>query len=237
MSEVNEISSIGSLTGRTVISLSSGNKLGRVTDAQIDPLNGQLLGLTLDEAKGGTMFLLPLDAIYSFGRDAVMAESDGSIRTVDDSVQSGRYAKELFGTTVIMESGDVLGEIADVLITLKAPPVVIYEVRKSMLDRLLGRNFYIPASVGHALSDDAARLVVSDATAQIASADMTAFVGPVIDVRGTPSEPVDSTAYEAQPAGRKRDSDVARPNSVNDQTLPMRTDEDDTILRRPVTKG
>ena len=78
MSEVSEISSIGSLTGRTVISLSSGNKIGRVTDAQIDPLNGQLLGLTLDEAKGGTMFLLPLEAIYSFGRDAVMAESDGS---------------------------------------------------------------------------------------------------------------------------------------------------------------
>lgn len=88
------------------------------------------------------------------------------------------------------------------------------------MDKLLGRGFYIPASAGHALSDDAQRLVVPDETAANTSADIAGLVSQPLIVRTF--EPVlgdiDKTLIVLQ--------------DDEDQTIVrMNYDEDETILR------
>jgi uncharacterized protein YrrD len=217
MNKDNELAPIGSLTGMTVLSLSTGNKVGRVEDVHIDPNNGRLLGLLLADENGAPADL-PYEKIYSFGRDAVMAESDEAVRVItENEAVVGRNAKDLFGTNIVMESGVILGEISDILVTLKPPPAVLYEVRRSMLDRLLGRTFFIPASVAYVLSDDAARLLVPDITAEIASPEAKDLAGPTVEIRSFPGFDVNDDG--------------------EDETVVHEPDEDATVLRRRDTSG
>src|SRR5215203_4222020 len=179
MSESSDVVPIGTLAGKAILSLESGNKLGRVLDVLVDPVNGLLLGLDL-EREGGILEL-PYEKIYSLGKDAVMAVSDDSAAAATgDDERRIRRARDLLGTQVVMESGEILGEIADVFVTLKPPPTVLYEVRRSMLDRMLGRTFFIPASVGNVLSADAKRLLVPDITAEIATDEISSLIGPSV---------------------------------------------------------
>jgi len=107
---------------------------------------------------------------------------------------------------VILESGDILGEIADVLITLKPPPVVLYEVRRSLLDRFLGRTFFIPASVANVLSADAKRLLVPDFTAEVAT-DVIPDRSLSVDVRSF-QEPRDPRAHRSDSGISDPDEDA-----------------------------
>src|SRR5688500_5312996 len=133
MSDLREVSPISLLTGMTVISLSSGNKIGRIVESFIDPINGVLLGVSVERPDGSTGSLAH-DQIYSFGRDAVMATTDSSIVSSPDGTHvSGRPAGELIGTKIITESGDVLGQITNLLVTLQPPPRIIYEARQSII--------------------------------------------------------------------------------------------------------
>ena len=234
MSESNDVVPIGSLTGRPILSISTGNKLGHVSHVRIEPINGRLSGLALQETENAD---LPYDRIHSFGRDAVMAASDDSVVDLGDPSGSFvRRAEDLIGTKVVMDSGEILGEIADVLVGLSPPPVVLYEIRRSMLDRLLGRTFFIPASVGYALSDDSARLIVPDQTAEIASSDISTLLGPAIDVKSFPTE-TDSSAgedYEEETVLRDEDATVLHYREDEDETLLISDDEDETVLRRSI---
>ena len=210
--EPNSVAPADSLVGKTVLSLASGNKLGHVTGVNIDPVNGLLVALAL-KLEDGEAAKVPYEAIHSFGRDAVMAESEQAVLPLpaeDRTVE--RNARDLFGTKVILESGVLLGEIANVLVTLRPPPSVLYEVRRSMLDRLLGRTFFIPASVAYVLSDDAERLLVPDITSEIATTEVNDIAGPAVDVRSFPASGI---AAETE-----------------DETLVREPDEDATVLRR-----
>ena len=237
MADTNDVVSVSALAGMPVLSLSTGNKLGCVSDVRVDPVNGTLVSLTLEGGQGAE---LAYEQVYSFGSDAVMATSESSlISSATAAMEPGRRAKDLIGTKVVMESGEVLGEIADVLVTLKPPPGVVYEIRRSMLDRLLGRTFFIPASVGYALSDDAARLVVPDRTAEVASTDVSALAGVTVDVRSFPSS-IDQPAwneYEDETVIRDPDG-VSRALRYrdDDETLLIREDEDETVVRRPIDR-
>ena len=233
MNESSDVVPIGTLAGKAILSLGSGNKLGRVLDVLVDPVNGLLLGLDL-EHEGG-ISELPYEKIYSIGKDAVMAVSDDSVvAETKDEERRIRRARDLLGTQVVMESGEILGEIADVFVTLKPPPAVLYEVRRSMLDRLLGRTFFIPASVGNVLSADAKRLLVPDITAEIATDEISTLIGPSVDVRSFPV-PQNLTAEfdDAESAIIERDEDatVLRFRDREDDTLLVRDDEDETVLR------
>ena len=236
MTESNQAVPIGALTGKPVLSLATGNKLGRVADVRIGPVNGLLLGFML-EPREGYAADLPYERIYSVGRDAVMASEDAIVPTAGENGKLSRPAKDLLGAKVVTESGQVLGEIADVLVTLCQPPAVIYEIRRSMLDRLLGRTFFIPASVGYALSDDAVRLVVPDLTTDIAASDVSALIGPSVDVKSFPVPTISETweDYGDETILREEDEDatVLRRRDDDDETLLIREDEDATVLRRP----
>ena len=225
MNDLKEVTPISQLTGMSVLSLASGNKLGEILDLFIDPVNGIPVGVTLSTHDGRFAGLL-FSGIHSFGRDAVMASADESVTPLEsDALGEGQPASKLIGTKIITESGDMLGQISNVFVTLKPPPQILYEATQSVLDRLLGREFFLPASVGHALSDDCTRLVVADITTEIADSDLASFVAQRIEVR------------TLNPNASAEDRDDTIPVRVaddeNDETLVRFRDEDDTVLRPP----
>jgi hypothetical protein len=71
---------------------------------------------------------------------------------------------KLVGVEVITEGGKVLGQVANIFMHLSEEPVLIYEARSSILDKLLGRALFFPASFGRAFSASDARLVVVEDT-------------------------------------------------------------------------
>jgi len=157
------IVSIDALIGKTVLSRTTGNLLGQVNDLYIDPVEGLLMGLTI-QAPNGKMGGLDYKKVYSFGQDAVMAADDDAIVGLENEwVATHSHAKRhLLGIKIVTESGNLLGQVANIFVRLTQPPIAFYEVRESVLDKLLGRNLFIPASTGNALSSNAERIVVSN---------------------------------------------------------------------------
>ncbi len=95
-----------------------------------------------------------------------MLHSDQSLVSSDQSpIKAFPLAKNnLIGVKVFTEDGKLLGEIANVYVHLGESSLFGYEVRSSILDKLLGHALYFPASFGCAFADDASRLVVSNDT-------------------------------------------------------------------------
>ena len=73
----------------------------------------------------------------------------------------------LIKVKVLTESGQLLGRVANVFIHLVEPPTFVYEVRSSMMDRLLGRGVFFRASLAGAFADDGTSLLVSDNTEEM----------------------------------------------------------------------
>lgn len=222
MEEVRDVLPIGAVIGMPVLSRATGNKLGSVRDVCVDPVNGLLLGLAITAADGNPA-ILAYDDIYCFGRDAIMAETDDAARPQnnDPNANLPQAREHLVGTKVISESGKLLGQIANVFVTLQPPPLVVYEIRSSILDKLLGREFFVLASAGHSLSDDAERLLVPEGTAETAATNIADLVNQALMVR---------TFAPPESAGEsvRDDTWVSAPE---EETVLRRRDEDETVLR------
>jgi len=162
---MSKIDGIDVLIGRAVLSVESANKLGWVHDLVVHPIKGELAGLSV-QVFDQSQVLVSQDEIHSIGPDAVMVHSDQSLVSSDQSpIKAFPLAKNnLIGVKVITEDGKLLGEIANVYVHLGESSLFIYEVRSSILDKLLGHALYFPASFGCAFADDATRLVVSNNT-------------------------------------------------------------------------
>ena len=234
MGQAKDIVPVSALTGRSVLSLSTGNKLGAVRDIFVDPLSGLVVGLTLSSADGSDS-LLPYDRIHSFGHDAIMAISDEAVESFEETPAWDKpLARELIGTRIITDSGNLLGQIADILVTISPPPAVVYEIRESLLDRLLGKQVFVPASAGYALSDDRQRLIVPNETADLAVSsidDLT--VG--MSVRSIyPGRPGERGEYDDTVIVPVWDEDETVVRELNeDETVVRSRDGDDTVLRKP----
>lgn len=179
------IHSIDLLIGRTVIARATANKLGQIHDLVVDPVKGELIGLSLRMADE-SLRLIDSREIYSFGADAVMVNTDDSAIPLEKStLKAAPLAKNnLVGVKIITEGGKLLGQIANLYIHLAETSIFIYEVRSSILDKLLGHSMYFPASLGSALSEDRERLVVPDDTAGKADKTLDALVARLF---GTPT--------------------------------------------------
>jgi uncharacterized protein YrrD len=162
---MNSAQNIDTLIGRSVLSLESANKLGHVNDLTVDPLKGQLVGLLVKKTDESQALVDERD-IHSIGPDAVMISRDEALIPPDRSaLKSLPLAQSnLIGVNVITEAGEVLGQIAKIYIHLAETSFFIYEVRSSILDKLLGQALFFPASLGCAFSEDGTRLVVSNDT-------------------------------------------------------------------------
>ena len=159
---INNVQNIDVLIGRSVLSLETANKLGEIHDLAVDPSNWELAGFSirlLDERYA----LVNYQNVHSIGPDALMIDDEESLLSTDQSqIKSLPLAKNsLLGVKVITELGQLIGKVSNIFIHLKDTPDFIYEVRRSIFDKLLGHTFYFPASLGCAISEDRSSLVVS----------------------------------------------------------------------------
>jgi len=172
-----DVIGIDKIIGLTVLSRQTGNNLGKVYDLYIDPTRGVLRGVTI-EAPNGKLGGVDFQDVYSFGQDAVMVNHDDKVVVLtEDWVEKHPHAKKhLVGTNIISEGGDHLGQIGNIYVQLSSPPAVIYEVRGSVLDNLLGRNMYIYAASAGALSANAERIIVPNAVVSSAASNLTELI-------------------------------------------------------------
>jgi len=234
MSQVQDVVPVNSLIGRSVLALSTGNMLGSIRDVFVDPLNGVVVGLTLT-AQDGAAANLPYDRIHSFGHDALMALADDSVEPLETEIIPNKpTARELIGTKVITDSGNILGQIADIYVTVSQPPVVIYEIRDSILDKLLGRQLFILASAGYALSDDRKRLIVPNETSELAAPSIAALLDVGMSVRSvSPAGTENIQDYDDTvlvPPFEDEENTVVRERD-DDETVIRSRDDDETVLR------
>jgi uncharacterized protein YrrD len=171
-----------------VLARETANKLGKIDDLIVEPIKGELNGLGI-RMPDQSLCLIDAQEIYSFGADAVMVSSDSAAIPLQDSpLKAAPLAKtNLMKANVVTESGKLLGQIAHIYIHL-APEksLLFYEVRSSLLDKLLGHSLFFPASWGRALSQDATRLVVVDDTSEKADHTLHALETRLF---GPPPEP------------------------------------------------
>jgi uncharacterized protein YrrD len=163
---MSDIQRIEVLIGRPVLSVDSANKVGEVYDLIVHPTEGELIGLCV-QVLDQSLLLVDQDEIHSIGPDAVMVQDDESLVPANQSpLKAFPLAKNnLIGVEVFTEDGKSLGEIASIYFHLDDnSSLFIYEVRSSILDKILGHSLYFPASSGCAFADDATRLVVSNET-------------------------------------------------------------------------
>ena len=85
--------------------------------------------------------------------------------------------RDVAGSRVVTEGGTLLGQVANVYVHLAPPPLVAYEVRESLLDKLLGRGLFIPAALGRALSRDSQRIIVPEDASRTAAASLEELAG------------------------------------------------------------
>jgi uncharacterized protein YrrD len=181
MAQTSNLHSADIFVGRTVLSRATANKLGQMHDLIIEPVKGLLAGIAVSMVDGSLRYV-EASEIYSIGPDAVMVNNDRSAIPPESSpVKALPLAmNKLAGVEVITEGGKVLGHIANVFIHLTEEPVIIYEVRSSILDKLLGRSLFFPASQAHAFSADDARLVVKEDTNGKAEATLDALANRLL---------------------------------------------------------
>jgi uncharacterized protein YrrD len=191
MTSGTHIHSLDILIGKTVLARATANKLGRIRDLILDPVKGELAGLCVQMADE-SLRLIDYREVQSFGPDAVMVSGDESAIPVQGSpLKALPLARShLIGVTVVTEGGKLLGQIANVYIHLAETCLFIYEVRASLLDKLLGHTLYFPASWGRAFSADDMRLVVSNETVEKADHSLDALAahlfgppGPEVVIR------------------------------------------------------
>lgn len=159
---MDNVENIHKLIGREVISLETANKLGQVADVLVDTLSGQLAGLSV-RRPDNTIALASILDVHSIGPDAVIVEHDQSLVLMDASPLNAlaKAKEDLIGVKVMSDHGQNLGSISNLFLCIDKRPVFIYEIRSSVFDALLGRASYFAASLGCALSDDRASLVVN----------------------------------------------------------------------------
>ena len=193
---------VDELLGKSIISRSTGNKLGHVQDLIIDPVEGVVLGLAARTPDERT-YVIDRGEVYSYGPDAVMVNSDESVSMLESSPLVGPplAKKDLTGTKIITESGKLLGEVANLFVLPSATPLVVYEIRESLLDKLLGRARYMPASLGRAMSEKAERIVVPD------------------DAEGLAADSLEACAARLPPSGDEETMVSSRGGAASDSHL------------------
>src|SRR5829696_41904 len=104
-----------SIVGKDVLSLADGTKVETVSDVVIDPDGYRMVALVVDE--GGflsTSKVVPTEQVHSYGRDAVVVESQASVVSVGDYPELKALVKrdeELIGKKVFTVAGDKVGSI------------------------------------------------------------------------------------------------------------------------------
>lgn len=186
----NDVIGIDKIIGMPVISRATGNKLGEVYDLYIDPAQGILMGITI-KAPNGKLGGIDFQNVYSFGRDAVMTNDESHITMLTEEwvAQHPHAKKHLIGTNIVTDGGNHLGEIGNIFVRLASPPAVIYEMRGSMWDSLLGKGMFFYAANAGALSSNAERIIVPNAVVGSAASSLNELISRPVNAPNQTARP------------------------------------------------
>jgi uncharacterized protein YrrD len=148
------------LKGMAVLRRDTGDKLGSVVDAVVDPAGGRVLGINVQSAEGEVCVLGTPD--FLIGQDAVMVTRAEPVLggETEGGLESGvSAARGLVGTNVVTDDGRLVGKVSDVYISAERPRLA-YRVTGSALERFFGGGFFMGGDVPRAYSPDGARLIV-----------------------------------------------------------------------------
>jgi len=140
--------------GLAVITLSGGERLGRVEDVVFVMATGQVAGLLVDR---GGMFskpkFLPAAQIQSIGADAVTVAGEEALAEASPD-PTALASKTLDGRPVLNQAGTVLGKVADVVVDTDGLTVPSLVLSTGLLDNALHGRPLLPLSLVQAIGAD-----------------------------------------------------------------------------------
>jgi len=146
-----------------VIELDSGERLGHVTDAVVDPVSGRLLGITMRARNGAEPAIATSD--LTIANDAIIVAEAALCEKSELQTKEGTptcMCSELLGASVVTDQGNWVGRVVEIHISV-ARRCTVYRVVESGFQAFWGRSFFIPGNAPRAYSRGGARLIVPDA--------------------------------------------------------------------------
>lgn len=152
------------LKGMPVITTDTGERLGEVIDAIVDPTEGTVLGLALksnedeNRAVPASMFRIGVDAVMVTGR--IGRDRDKIRKDLSRGVMA---CGDLVGTSVVSEDGTNLGSVREVYISTDGNRDAL-RIVESSLQQLFGGGFYVPGDLPRSYAGDGGRMIVPSDT-------------------------------------------------------------------------
>lgn len=162
MSQSRPVSVSGALRGMPVFASDTGELLGEVLDAVLQPTSGRLTALIV-RTNDGDAGAVP-GCAARIGPDRVSADSAALLPRplVRALLREGVPAAGcLVGALLVTDDGRLVGHIAEVFIAEDGSGAV-YRVARSPLDRVLGTGLYVPAEAAWSYSHEGSRLIVPE---------------------------------------------------------------------------
>ena len=143
------------LTGLAVVTLTGGEKLGRVDDVVFDPSSGRVTGFFVNR---GGMFskpkFLPVDDVHGLGDDALTVTSDKVLLDGPSDLTSEIAAKTAENLPVLNPAGTVLGRVADIGIDTQSLTVPYLILATGIISDTLHGKPHLPVSAIQAVGAD-----------------------------------------------------------------------------------
>ncbi len=137
------------LTGLAVVTLTGGERLGRIADVVFQPTSGQVVGFLVER---GGMFSKPqflaAAQVQGLGADALTITSAEDLADFDPAASAldGLASKPLDGRPVLNQAGTILGKIMDLTIDTDALTVPHLLLATGLLDNALHGKPHLPLS-------------------------------------------------------------------------------------------
>jgi uncharacterized protein YrrD len=148
-----------------LVSIKSGEKLGKVVDLVINHENGEFLALLIQPEKAFAKKKIVLaEDISSFGEDAIMVQDEKMIVPLEDNERILSLVEtkiKIAGNKAVTYSGDLLGEIKDYEVDETSFKLSKIFVSSGFLKDLISGKLIIPANKIVSIGKDA--VVVKDA--------------------------------------------------------------------------
>lgn len=158
--EIRTLNVAKDLRGMSLLAVDTGERLGEIRDAIIQPTEGRVMGVVVRTLDDNELRLRIADVII--GPDAVMT-SWGSFEYAGDRANEMaggvKAVDEMIGSNVLTEVGDLLGRISEVYIRTDKPQAV-YRVTESRIQKFFGGGFFLPGDVARSYAPDGARMIV-----------------------------------------------------------------------------
>ncbi len=148
------------IVGKNVVALEGGERISSVQDLIFDHEADKLLALLVDE--GGwfrTAKIVPIQAVSSFGEDAVVIGSAGDVvdaTSVPRVAEILQQDKSLVGTTLMTTDGKNLGKLADLYFDEQSGRVLGYDVTGGLFADVSSGRSFVPAQGDMTIGDDVA---------------------------------------------------------------------------------